>query len=106
MMILLLLGFCGIGALEWWLALRRTLACARGQRGWMFCLVRAENLLGLSILSLLLAGREAYGFAGIAAYSLGGALATLMIPCGPQAKPTRPRADVSTPQDSEGVDSR
>src|SRR5512137_1470947 len=46
MAIYLLVG-CG----EWYLALRRTLACARGEKTLLVCLVFIENLLGLWVLS-------------------------------------------------------
>src|SRR5512146_2607718 len=46
MAIYLLVG-CG----EWYLALRRTLACARGEKVLLVTLVFIENLLGLWVLS-------------------------------------------------------
>lgn len=47
MMILYLAVGCG----EWYLALRRTLACARGEKTLLICIVFIENLLGLWVLS-------------------------------------------------------
>jgi hypothetical protein len=46
-MILYLTVGCG----EWYLALRRTLACARGEKTLLVCIVFIENLLGLWVLS-------------------------------------------------------
>jgi hypothetical protein len=46
-MILYLTVGCG----EWYLALRRTLACARGEKAVLICIVFIENLLGLWVLS-------------------------------------------------------
>lgn len=46
MMLYLLVG-CG----EWFLALRRTLACARGEKVLLVAIVFIENLLGLWVLS-------------------------------------------------------
>jgi hypothetical protein len=40
-----------VGCGEWYLALRRTLACARGEKTLLVCLVFIENLLGLWVLS-------------------------------------------------------
>jgi hypothetical protein len=46
MMVYLIVG-CG----EWYLALRRTLACARGEKVLLVSIVFIENLLGLWVLS-------------------------------------------------------
>ncbi len=46
-MILYLTVGCG----EWYLALRRTLACTRGEKTVLICIVFIENLLGLWVLS-------------------------------------------------------
>lgn len=40
-----------VGCAEWYLALRRTLACARGEKVLLVCIVFIENLLGLWVLS-------------------------------------------------------
>jgi len=40
-----------VGCGEWYLALRRTLACARGEKTLLVCIVFVENLLGLWVLS-------------------------------------------------------
>ena len=40
-----------VGFLEWYLALRRTLACANGKTSEMVTIVFFENMLGLWVLS-------------------------------------------------------
>jgi hypothetical protein len=40
-----------VGCAEWYLALRRTLACARGEKVLLVSIVFIENLLGLWVLS-------------------------------------------------------
>lgn len=46
-----ILLYAVIGCGEWYLALRRTLACARGEKVQLVCLVFIENILGLWVLS-------------------------------------------------------
>jgi hypothetical protein len=65
-----------VGCLEWWLALRRTLACARGERVTLVVLVFVENLLGLWVLSSFI--RDSDWLIALA-YSAGGAAGALMI---------------------------
>jgi hypothetical protein len=43
--------YLGVGCGEWYLALRRTLACARGEKTVLVSIVFIENLLGLWVLS-------------------------------------------------------
>ena len=43
--------YLAVGCGEWYLALRRTLACARGEKTLLVCIVFVENLLGLWVLS-------------------------------------------------------
>ncbi len=43
--------YLAVGCGEWYLALRRTLACARGEKVLLVCIVFVENLLGLWVLS-------------------------------------------------------
>ncbi len=43
--------YLAVGCGEWYLALRRTLACARGEKTVLVCIVFVENLLGLWVLS-------------------------------------------------------
>lgn len=40
-----------VGCVEWYLSLRRTLACARGERAILITIVFIENILGLWVLS-------------------------------------------------------
>ncbi|HPC95343.1 MAG TPA: hypothetical protein PLU87_10390 [Sedimentisphaerales bacterium] len=46
-----MLLFLTVGCGEWYLALRRTLACARGEKVVLVSIVFIENLLGLWVLS-------------------------------------------------------
>ncbi len=43
--------YLSVGCGEWYLALRRTLACARGEKVVLVSIVFVENLLGLWVLS-------------------------------------------------------
>jgi hypothetical protein len=43
--------YLAVGCGEWYLALRRTLACARGEKTILVTIVFIENLLGLWVLS-------------------------------------------------------
>lgn len=43
--------YLAVGCGEWYLALRRTLACARGEKVLLVVIVFFENLLGLWVLS-------------------------------------------------------
>jgi hypothetical protein len=65
-----------IGCGEWWLALRRTLACARGELVTLVSLVFIENILGLFVLSMFIKDNN-WGVA--IAYSIGGSLGALII---------------------------
>ncbi len=71
-----LLLYAGIGCLEWYLALRRTLACARGEKAALVALVFAENLLGLFVLVNFI--KESDWFIAIV-YSVGAALGALLV---------------------------
>jgi hypothetical protein len=50
-LLLAMVFYVTIGCGEWYLALRRTLACARGEKTLLVCIVFIENLLGLWVLS-------------------------------------------------------
>ena len=65
-----------IGCLEWYLALRRTLACARGERCLLVILVFVENSVGFFVLQSFVRSND-WGMALV--YSAGGALGALMI---------------------------
>jgi len=71
-----LLLYAGIGCLEWYLALRRTLACARGEKAALVALVFAENLLGLFVLVNFV--RDSDWFIAIV-YSVGASLGALLV---------------------------
>ncbi len=50
-LLLAMILYLTVGCGEWYLALRRTLACARGEKTVLVCIVFVENLLGLWVLS-------------------------------------------------------
>jgi hypothetical protein len=50
-LLLAMILYLTVGCGEWYLALRRTLACARGEKALLVCIVFIENLLGLWVLS-------------------------------------------------------
>jgi len=50
-LLLAMILYLSVGCGEWYLALRRTLACARGEKTLLVCIVFIENLLGLWVLS-------------------------------------------------------
>jgi hypothetical protein len=50
-LLLAMILYLAVGCGEWYLALRRTLACARGEKTVLVCIVFIENLLGLWVLS-------------------------------------------------------
>lgn len=50
-LLLAMILYLSVGCGEWYLALRRTLACARGEKTLLVCIVFVENLLGLWVLS-------------------------------------------------------
>jgi len=65
-----------VGLVEWWLALRRTLACARGERCLLIILVFIENLLGLWVLSNFIQKND---WLIAVSYSFGAALGALLV---------------------------
>ncbi len=81
MTIYLLVG-CG----EWYLALRRTLACARGEKVLLVCLVFIENLLGLWVLSNFI---RTNNWTLALCYSAGASAGALIIAMNSQAKPAK-----------------
>jgi len=50
MNLLLYMFYPLVGLIEWYLALRRTLACVRRERSVLVIIVFIENLLGLAVL--------------------------------------------------------
>ena len=75
-LLLKLLIYAVVGSSEWYLALRRTLACARGERSLMVTIVFLENILGLWVLANFV--RES-DWAVAISYSVGGALGALLV---------------------------
>ena len=68
--------YLSVGCGEWYLALRRTLACARGEKILLVSIVFIENLLGLWVLSNFI--RTNNWFLALS-YSAGGAVGALII---------------------------
>jgi hypothetical protein len=53
MSLLLVIGMSLLaGAIEWYLAIRRTLACVRGETLMLVCIVAIENMLGFTVTYL------------------------------------------------------
>lgn len=63
-----------VGFLEWYLALRRTLACVRQERITLAIIVFIENFLGLLVLQSFIATGS---WPVAIAYSIGGSLGAL-----------------------------
>lgn len=64
-----------VGVVEWYLALRRTLACVRRERSVLVTIVFIENLLGLAVLqNFITSGNWLIAIF----YSLGAALGALL----------------------------
>ena len=74
--LLKLLLYVGVGCGEWYLALRRTLACARGERVLLVTIVFVENLLGLWVLSNFIRTND---WSLALCYSGGAALGALLV---------------------------
>ncbi len=71
-----LLVCAGVGFVEWALALRRTLACAKGETSLLVGIVFVEQLLGFWVLSRFLVTGS---WLVAVAYSIGAALGALMV---------------------------
>ena len=83
--------YLAVGCGEWYLALRRTLACARGEKTLLVCIVFIENLLGLWVLSSFI--RTNNWFLAVS-YSAGASAGALLVAMnGPEkaAQVIRPR---------------
>src|SRR4030042_2038529 len=93
-MILYLTVGCG----EWYLALRRTLACARGEKALLVCIVFIENLLGLWVLSNFI--RTNNWFLALS-YSTGAAAGALIMAIDQREEPAE-----GTPQTTQTTPSR
>lgn len=74
--LLVVILYLAIGSIEWWLALRRTLACARGEKTLLVSLVFIENLLGLFVLSMFV--RDNNWWIAVS-YAVGGSLGCLFL---------------------------
>ena len=70
----LLLVYLLIGLFEWWLAMRRTLACVRQQRTLLMIFVFVENFLGLVVLQNFIKNGD---WSIAIAYSVGAAMGAL-----------------------------
>jgi hypothetical protein len=93
-MILYLTVGCG----EWYLALRRTLACTRGEKTVLICIVFIENLLGLWVLSNFI---RTNNWLLAVCYSAGGSAGALIVAMNHQempAKTTPARKPVGRPR--------
>jgi hypothetical protein len=73
-----------VGCGEWYLALRRTLACARGEKVLLVSIVFIENLLGLWVLSNFIRTNN-WGVA--LCYSAGASAGALIVAMNGQTKP-------------------
>ena len=71
-----LLIYLIVGLAEWWIALRRTLACAKGETTLLITLVFTENILGLAVLSSFI--RQNDWWIAVS-YSIGGALGAWIV---------------------------
>ena len=71
-----ILLYAVIGCGEWYLALRRTLACARGEKVQLVCLVFIENILGLWVLSTFIRNSD---WLMAVCYASGSALGALIV---------------------------
>jgi hypothetical protein len=75
-----------VGCGEWYLALRRTLACARGEKTLLVCLVFIENLLGLWVLSNFI---RTNNWLLAVCYSAGASAGALIVALNSETKPAR-----------------
>jgi hypothetical protein len=75
-----------VGCGEWYLALRRTLACARGEKVLLVTLVFIENLLGLWVLSNFI---RTNNWALALCYSAGASAGALIVAMSSQMKPAQ-----------------
>lgn len=97
--------YLSVGCGEWYLALRRTLACARGEKTLLVCIVFIENLLGLWVLSNFI--RTNNWFLALS-YSAGGAAGALIVAIrspqqGPGTSISHPDAPGQSPDSVKGM---
>jgi len=93
--------YLAVGCGEWYLALRRTLACARGEKTLLVCIVFVENLLGLWVLSSFI---RTNNWLLAVCYSAGAAAGALIValnseesPAGAHPSRSRPRRRTNDP---------
>ena len=82
-----ILLYVAVGCGEWYLALRRTLACARGEKVRLVCLVFIENILGLWVLSNFI---RTSNWVLAVCYAAGSAMGALIVVLRDGHTPTRP----------------
>lgn len=66
-----ILVYCGVGCIEWLLAVVRTVACARRQSNRVALIVFCETVLGLAVLRYLVLGDSWWC---VGAYAMGAAI--------------------------------
>ena len=71
-----LLVYVAVGFIEWFLALRRTIACVRGEKVMLVTIVFIENLASLWVLQNFI---ERHDWMIAVSYAIGGSLGSLMI---------------------------
>ena len=76
LLLLTSLLYVGVGCLEWFLALRRTLAVSNGETTLLCVLVFVENIVGLFVLSNFV---QTGNWMIAISYSLGGSLGALSV---------------------------
>jgi hypothetical protein len=64
-----------VGIAEWWLALRRTLACVKQEKGLLMTIVFVENLVGLMVLQNFISSGD---WLIAVSYSIGGSLGAFL----------------------------
>jgi hypothetical protein len=89
-----LILYAVIGCSEWYLALRRTLACARGEKSLLVGIVFIENILGLWVLSCFVRNNDWWV---AISYSAGGAMGALLVNC------TNPKPEAAPGSETDAV---
>ena len=77
-LLLAMILYLSVGCGEWYLALRRTLACARGEKVLLVSIVFVANLLGLWVLSNFIRTNNWFLALSYAAGAAAGALLVAM----------------------------
>jgi hypothetical protein len=84
--------YLAVGCGEWYLALRRTLACARGEKVVLVSIVFIENLLGLWVLSNFV---RTNNWLLALSYAAGGSAGALIVAMNSEAKSTVSRPSLT-----------